>query len=477
MELCRVVGELEPAIRAVTIIPGATEFGYDPVPRVRIVGAGKTALENTHLSREVSDWTLSIDELVSLCPNLTNVSLVVAWFGDDLRCGECSVRPKVEAATRTVKGTTWEVAGLSRDDAEVVTTHDGGPAYGGTPSDAAVLAAIADLKARGLGVTLYPMLLMDIAEGNVMGQPAYPWRGRVACLPASDGTVTAASEVAAFVGTGSGWDYRRFILHYAALAEEAEADALLIGSEMRGLTTTRGTSNSFPFVDALVELAEDVRAVVGPGVKLSYAADWSEYSGYQPGGGAKFFHLDPLWASDDIDAVGIDNYMPLADWRDGEDQPDAALRKGPYDAAYLQANIEGGEGFDWYYASDVDRPSGTRTPITDGAYGEPWVFRFKDIASWWNSAHHDRPGGVRSASPTAWVPRSKPIWLTELGCGAVDKGANQPNVFSDPKSDESGRPHFSNGVPDVLAQRRALRAVLDYWDGDANPESGIKTGG
>ena len=38
VELCRVVGELEPAIRAVSVIPGATEFGYDPVPRVRLAG-------------------------------------------------------------------------------------------------------------------------------------------------------------------------------------------------------------------------------------------------------------------------------------------------------------------------------------------------------------------------------------------------------------------------------------------------------
>ena len=37
-----------------------------------------------------------------------------------------------------------------------------------------------------------------------------------------------------------------------------------------------------------------------------------------------------------------------------------------------------------------------RTPITDGAYGKPWVFRFKDIESWWANAHYDRPGGVES---------------------------------------------------------------------------------
>ena len=119
-----------------------------------------------------------------------------------------------------------------------------------------------------------------------------------------------------------------------------------------------------------------------------------------------FFHLDPLWAADDIDAVGIDNYMPLADWRDGADGPDAADWDSAYDVAYLRANVAGGEGFDWYYASDADRLVGTRTPITDGAYDEPWVWRYKDIVSWWSNAHHDRPGGVRNASATAWVNSS-----------------------------------------------------------------------
>ncbi len=70
VELCRVVGDLEPMITSVTVIPGATEFGYDPTPRVQLLGRGITAPENTHQSATVSDWTLSIDELVALCPNL-----------------------------------------------------------------------------------------------------------------------------------------------------------------------------------------------------------------------------------------------------------------------------------------------------------------------------------------------------------------------------------------------------------------------
>ncbi len=56
----------------------------------------------------------------------------------------------------------------------------------------------------------------------------------------------------------------------------------------------------------------------------------------------------------------------------------------------------------------------------------------------------------------------KPIWFTELGCAAVDKGANQPNIFGDPKSAESGRPYFSSGAPDALMQRQVLRAHLAY---------------
>ena len=99
------------------------------------------------------------------------------------------------------------------------------------------------------------------------------------------------------------------------------------------------------------------------------------------------------------------------------------------DLGYLKANIEGGEGYDWFYASDADRKAQIRTPISDLAYGKPWVFRPKDIRSWWSNQHHDRPGGIESTTPTPWTPQSKPIRFTEFGCPAVDRGTNQPNVF------------------------------------------------
>jgi len=65
-----------------------------------------------------------------------------------------------------------------------------------------------------------------------------------------------------------------------------------------------------------------------------------------------FFHLDPLWSDSNVDFVGVDAYIPLSDWRSATAHLDAvAGAPSIYDQTYLQANIEGGEGYDWYYAS------------------------------------------------------------------------------------------------------------------------------
>ena len=225
-------------------------------------------------------------------------------------------------------------------------------------------------------------------------------------------------------------------------------------------------------------MARDVRAVLGSGTKISYASDWSEYFGYQPsdGSGDLFFHLDPLWASPDIDFIGIDNYMPLSDWRDEDGHLDKAAGE-IYDLDYLTGNVVGGEGYDWYYASDADREAQNRSEISDTAYGEHWVFRYKDLKNWWSLPHHDRPGGLRKALPTEWVPKSKPIWFTELGCAAIDKATNQPNVFLDVKSSESKVPHFSSGARDDFIQYRFFQAHYGYWADEArNPVSPIYGG-
>lgn len=669
---------VEPLIGGVDIIPSSTEFGYDPevVTKERRSSSGERIGEdrvNNNVRETVSDWEISMDHLQVILPNCDTAVLVVAWFGTDLRCAHCEIKPKIDDATKVTTPHAWTVAGLTRDTADETSKVDGRPAYGGTPNDATVVRAIEDLKARGFYVMVLPFILMDVPDGNGLpdpysdhaagtGQAVYPWRGRITISPAigyagsPDKTATAAAQVSAFFGnadptdvsssgtavTWSGgsvddWGYRRFVLHNAHLAKLGGADGFLIGSEMVQMTSARSAVDVFPFVDGLVTLLGDCRAILGSGVDIGYAADWSEYHSYRPGDGSGdvYFHLDKLWSDANCDFVGIDNYLPLSDWRDGRDHLDynpAAGHTTIYALDYLKSNIEGGEYYDWFYASAADREAQVRTAIVDALYGEPWIYRNKDLRGWWSSPHHDRPGGaivglipnghapalsgwsasagatveaepgtflgvfknavritdttgnylssVNSAdtpmvagttyhvrvyyaagstqghrltidirngngvfwsyvtggdgaldvasagvhlfsavdnidhgggiyearfdftpaetdpganwgfgpagnvvglddiliaitvtevgkSTTGWVPESKPFWFIELGCPALDKASNQPNVFYDPKSSESALPHFSAGVRDDVIQRRFLQAWLE-WIGSAN---------
>ncbi len=77
---------------------------------------------------------------------------------------------------------------MARTAAPVVSYKDGKPVYGGTPVDFSVIEAIRETKARGLKVTFYPFVMMDIPEDNTLpnpygdnaatiGEPALPWRG------------------------------------------------------------------------------------------------------------------------------------------------------------------------------------------------------------------------------------------------------------------------------------------------------------
>ncbi|MHA1127327.1 MAG: baseplate multidomain protein megatron [Alphaproteobacteria bacterium] len=511
----------EGMLRAITLIPGTGEFVYatEPISRgAHSVGgvSGYTASENVHNANAVPDIIASLDQLQAAAPNIESISLVVSWFGTDLRAGDCQILPGVENTTKITTPKIWAVNGVVRSGAHVISLDaHGRTAYGGTPADFSVVQAIKEIKARGLRVTFYPFLLMDIPAGNTLPDPysdnaatsaqnTYPWRGRITCSPAAgyagtvDKTASAAAQVDTFMGnaqasdftvagdtvswTGPAGDrgYRRMILHYAHLCTMAGGvESFLLGSELRSLTTIRDGATTYPVVTELKQLAGDVAGILSAGTAISYAADWSEYFGHQPqdGSGDVFYHLDPLWSDPNIHFIGIDNYMPLSDWRDGFDHADArAGWSSIRDLDYLQDNIEGGEGFEWFYASNANRQLQTRTPITDGAYNKPWVFRSKDIRSWWSNPHFDRPGGIETASPTDWVPQSKPVRFTELGCPAVDRGTNQPNVFYDPKSAESALPHFSRGWQDEAIQRRYIEAMLGYWENPVkNPVSTVYT--
>ncbi len=502
---------LKQLIRGVALSPGSGEFALDPQPAQHKFPGGGGVFANINNASGRPDILEALDQLDGELPAAGAVSLLVSWFGDDLRCGQCTVQPRIEESGRETKPEDWSAAGLTTDTALPVSRDaNNRPNFGGSPADGSVMRAISELKSRGKQVMLYPFLLMDIPAANTLidphtglpGQPAFPWRGRITSdlapgMPGStDQTAVAASEVAAFFGTAQAadftvsagqvnysgpdeWGWRRFVLHLAALANAAGGvDAICIASELRGLTTLRSSRTTYTAVAELKALAAEVRLLL-PGAKIGYAADWSEYFGHHPqdGTGDVLFHLDPLWSDANIDFVGVDDYTALSDWRHARTHLDLdAGHDSIYSLPYLQGNVEGGENYDWYYASEADRESQVRTAIDDTGYGEHWVFRPKDLRGWWSNQHFDRVDGVRAATPTAWVPESKPIWLAETGCPAVDLGSNQPNLFSDAKSSESALPHGSLGVRDDEMQRRFLQAKLGYWTDPANVPVSSLTG-
>ena len=221
---------------------------------------------------------------------------------------------------------------------------------------------------------------------------------------------------------------------------------------------------------------------------VAYSADWSDWMGFQhPGENGQWPHLDALWASSNIDIVGLDNYLPMSDWTTGEEgldqlnwlepapsgpwPPSSAAMSGLglsgsptiYSIPYLQANIEGGEKFNWFYNDGTNggpgldpRGSGLTVSLPEGDrlaqsrspyYADQQILANKQLRWWWNNLHYavyDVGSGWTPQGPqTEWVPNSKSLMFLEYGVPSCDKGTNQPNVFYAPDSVESFTPYWS----------------------------------
>ena len=78
---------LEDLLEGVCLIPGAGEFALATEAVVRREGLTRTTSENVHNGEGRADLMASLGQLQAQLPNLRRVSLVVGWFGDDLRAG------------------------------------------------------------------------------------------------------------------------------------------------------------------------------------------------------------------------------------------------------------------------------------------------------------------------------------------------------------------------------------------------------
>ncbi|AMW36140.1 hypothetical protein [Xanthomonas phage XAJ2] len=472
------------ALRGVTLIPSTGEGAYGTTYAYTATARGNTAAHNNqtlrgflnlnkHSNNGKVDIVNAIEDLDANFPNCNTVALVVSWFADDLRAGVCNIKPGFGLSSAykfwwPTLDFQWQVQGFKHDSSAqyvhfITGRESSNAAYGSTPSDWSILEAIAYLKSKGKRIIFYPFVLVDIPPGNTLPdpassgpQPVNPWRGRITCYPAPgrpgspDGTSAAASQINTFFTREMG--FSRMIYHYINICKQAGGvDVFLIGSEMVGITKVRSSRTESAAVPHLKTLAAAASTI--PNCLVSYAADWTEYKGFQYGNDL-IFSLDPLWSDANIDFIGIDNYFPIADVR-AEDNKNKI-----YDIEYLKSQIEGGELWDWYY---LDRTNNIRAPIADGAYNKPWVYRQKDFRSFWANSHINRLDGVETGTATSWVPQSKPVWFTEFGCAAINRGPNQPNVFFDPNSSESSFPYFSTGARDDNAQYSYLKATLEYW--------------
>lgn len=416
---------VESMVQSIMLIPGSGEFVYDVQTQSKITGEdasgnfvqqGYRIALNQHTAEGKANMMVALDQMLQTFPNLEWVGVAVNWFGSSLDIGNCKISPRVEFKDNVaITPDTWSVAGLTRATATLVGKDSGVARYGGTPDDGSIIRLLNALRDRGLKIFFYPMMLMDM--------PGKPWRGRL--------TGSSADVTGFFTDPGG---YNEFILHYANLVD-GKVDAFAIGTEMRDLTKITSSSGVFPAVSQFVSLAASVRAILGSSVKLTYAADWSEY--HHTDGG--WYNLDPLWASPNIDIVGIDAYFPLTN----------AVQTN-YDVDAIRQGWHSGEGYDWYYTNEARTVQAPLSP----------TYAWKNIAWWWSNPHVN-PNG----STTAWVPESKPIWFSEYGFASVDGCANEPNVFIDATSSESAFPRFSRGRVDFMAQRAAIAATEAEWAG------------
>lgn len=157
-----------------------------------------------------------------------------------------------------------------------------------TPSDEVLRSTIADIKAQGMDVALFPGIICEGCPGK--------WRGN---LKPSDPDAFFAS-------------YRDFVMKYAVVAAESGARLFSVGTEMKSLEGPAYTQKWY-------EIIASVRGVFTGAV--SYTVNWDSLTGPR------------FW--DRVDYVGVSAFMPLT----GVEHPTV----GDFKAGWRSSPVWGGE--------------------------------------------------------------------------------------------------------------------------------------
>jgi hypothetical protein len=198
--------------------------------------------------------------------------VLVAWDEEshaNPRAWESSIRRIFRVGVRDVTVVTYRFVDAGTGNISASSAHG----LESPPSDAVVLAALREGKRLGMRVSVNPLVEIDDPKG--IGSE---WRGDLSF---------AGAQLDGFFA-----NYREYVHGMAELVKSGGGHRLYIGSELKSLA---GDRDARPLWS---ELIQDVRQVLPPPVKLSYASNFDN--------AAKI----PFWS--ELDEIAIDAYYSLA---------------------------------------------------------------------------------------------------------------------------------------------------------------------
>ena len=243
------------------------------------------------------------------------------------------------------------------------------------------------------------------------------------------------------------------ILHYAHLCAAAGGvDAFLIGSELRGITQVRSGASSYPAVAELVDLAADVRVDPRVGHQAQLRRRLVGVLRAPPAGrlGRRLLPPRPALGGrrrSTSSASTTTCRSPTGATGSTISTPRAPTRSPTSTTCAATSRAARASTGSTPAPPTARRRCARRSPTAP--HGKPWVFRYKDIRSWWSNQHRNRPGGVESGATTAWVAgeQADPLHRDRLPGG-------RPRAEP---AERLLRPEVGRELPAVLLPRLARR--------------------
>lgn len=250
-----------------------------------------------------------------------------------------------------------------------------------TPSDESIVHAIQTIHSLGMKAMIKPHLeLVDTSGGS--------WRGEIACAPED-------------------WDkwfesYKKFVLHYAELAEQNKTEIFCIGTELSSVAVIKEES----WRDKIIYPVREVYK--GP---LTYGANWNE----------EYLNV-VFWKY--LDYIGIDAYFPLSDkdrptleeikkgwepWAKEMEEFQAKQKKPVLFTEVGYCSAEGTTREPWNEPINTAGNPGLQADCYEALYQIFWNKEWLYGIYWWKWGPDVRMGGTQNRS---YTPQRKPAQKT-----------------------------------------------------------------